>query len=86
VAHTVIFPHQPKNEWDESLAVLARLCAEHQVELLPLVMVRPRVKLTNSLPNSSKNTLNLNLTKIVVSEAGASVYSASALAAEEFPN
>lgn len=85
VAHTVIFPHQPKNEWDESLAVLARLCAEHQVELIAIgngTASRETDQLTAEL---IKKHPELKLTKIVVSEAGASVYSASALAAEEFP-
>ena len=36
VAYTAIFPHQPKNEWHESLAVLAKLCAQHHVELIAI--------------------------------------------------
>lgn len=85
VAHTVIFPHQPKNEWDESLAVLARLCAEHQVELIAIGNGTASRETDQLAAELIKKHPELKLTKIVVSEAGASVYSASALAAEEFP-
>lgn len=85
VAHTVIFPHQPKNEWDESLAVLARLCAEHQVELIAIGNGTASRETDQLVAELIKKHPELKLTKIVVSEAGASVYSASALAAEEFP-
>ena len=85
VAHTVIFPHQPKNEWDESLAVLARLCAEHQVELMAIGNGTASRETDQLVAELIKKHPELKLTKIVVSEAGASVYSASALAAEEFP-
>ena len=65
-----IYPHQPRNDWTGSLATLARLCATHKVELVAdLMRAQPQ----------------LHLTKAVVSEAGASVYSASELAAQEFP-
>jgi uncharacterized protein len=85
VAHTVVFPHQPKNEWDESLAVLARLCAEHQVELMAIGNGTASRETDQLAAELIKKHPELKLTKIVVSEAGASVYSASALAAEEFP-
>jgi len=85
VAHTVVFPHQPKNEWDESLAVLARLCAEHQVELIAIGNGTASRETDQLAAELIKKHPELKLTKIVVSEAGASVYSASALAAEEFP-
>jgi uncharacterized protein len=85
VAHSVIFPHQPKNEWDESLAVLARLCAEHQVELMAIGNGTASRETDQLAAELIKKHPELKLTKIVVSEAGASVYSASALAAEEFP-
>lgn len=85
VAHSVIFPHQPKNEWQESLAVLARLCAEHQVELIAIGNGTASRETDQLAAELIKKHPELKLTKIVVSEAGASVYSASALAAEEFP-
>lgn len=85
VAHSVIFPHQPKNEWQESLAVLARLCAEHHVELIAIGNGTASRETDQLAAELIKKHPELKLTKIVVSEAGASVYSASALAAEEFP-
>jgi len=86
VANTTIFPHEPRKDWDGSLHVLARLCAEHKVELVAIgngTASRESDKLVAEL---MKKHPELKLTKIVVSEAGASVYSASELAAREFPN
>ena len=85
VNHTVIFPHEPKKEWDQSLATLAKLCAEHQVELIAIGNGTASRETDQLAAELMKKHPELNLTKIVVSEAGASVYSASALAAEEFP-
>lgn len=85
VAHTAIFPHEPRNEWDQSIAVLARLCTEHKVDLIAIgngTASRETDKLAAEL---IKKHSDLKMTKIVVSEAGASVYSASELAAQEFP-
>jgi len=85
VNHTVIFPHEPKKEWDQSLDTLAKLCAEHQVELIAIGNGTASRETDQLAAELMKKHPELNLTKIVVSEAGASVYSASALAAEEFP-
>src|SRR6266545_1596058 len=85
VATHTIYPHVPHNKWDESLAVLARLCQVHQVELVAIgngTASRETDKLAADL---IKMFPQLNLTKIVVSEAGASVYSASAYASAELP-
>ena len=82
----VIYPHAPKNKWDESIAVLAALAKKHNVELVAIgngTASRETDKLTNEL---MKKHPELRLTSIVVSEAGASVYSASELAAKEFPD
>ncbi len=82
----VIYPHAPKNKWDESIAVLAALAKKHQVELVAIgngTASRETDKLTNEL---MKKHPELKLTSLVVSEAGASVYSASELAAKEFPD
>lgn len=82
----VIYPHAPKNKWDESIAVLAALAKKHQVELVAIgngTASRETDKLTNEL---MKKYPELKLTSLVVSEAGASVYSASELAAKEFPD
>jgi uncharacterized protein len=86
VAHTAIFPHEPRNDWDRSIATLAQLCKEHHVDLIAIgngTASRETDKLAGEL---MKKHSELNMTKIVVSEAGASVYSASELAAQEFPN
>ncbi|WPP45049.1 Tex family protein [Pseudomonas sp. AN-1] len=80
-----VYPHAPKNDWNGTLAVLARLCAKHQVELIAIgngTASRETDKLAADL---IKQLPALRLTKIMVSEAGASVYSASELAAREFP-
>jgi len=86
VDQAVIYPHAPKNKWDESIAILAALAKKHKVELVAIgngTASRETDKLTNEL---MKKYPELRLTSIVVSEAGASVYSASELAAKEFPD
>jgi uncharacterized protein len=86
VATTAIYPHVPQNKWDESLAILKNLAAEHHVELIAIgngTASRETDKLAIDLIKANPE---LNLTKIVVSEAGASVYSASAYASAELPD
>ncbi len=81
----VIYPHEPKKDWEGSLRALAQLCTKHRVELVSIgngTASRETDKLVADL--MSRHT-DLKLTRVVVSEAGASVYSASALAASEFP-
>lgn len=83
---TTIYPHQPRNDWQGSLAVLAQLVLRHQVQLIAIgngTASRETDKLAAELIRSLPQQ---GLQKIVVSEAGASVYSASALAAKEFPD
>ncbi|WP_027707595.1 Tex family protein [Zooshikella ganghwensis] len=85
VEHTTIFPHAPQNDWDRSVAILAALCQKHDVELISIgngTASRETDKLAGEL---IKKYPSLKVTKIMVSEAGASVYSASELAAKEFP-
>ncbi|WP_082824082.1 Tex family protein [Crenobacter luteus] len=80
-----IYPHEPRRDWDRSIAVLAALCAKHKVELIAIgngTASRETDKLAAEL---IKKYPEMGMTKIVVSEAGASVYSASELAAREFP-
>ncbi|ADJ43364.1 transcriptional accessory protein [Amycolatopsis mediterranei S699] len=82
----VIYPHQPANKWDQSIAELAALCARHKVELISIgngTASRETDKLAIEL---IKKHPELKLTKAIVSEAGASVYSASAFASAELPN
>jgi uncharacterized protein len=85
VATTAIFPHEPQRRWDESLAILGKLAREHRVELIAIgngTASRETDKLATELV---KLLPELKMSKIVVSEAGASVYSASAFASEELP-
>jgi protein Tex len=85
LANTAVYPHAPQNRWDESIAVLAKMCKEHQVELVSIgngTASRETDKLAGDL---MKRHPELKLKKTVVNEAGASVYSASDLAREEFP-
>ena len=85
VETTTIYPHPPRNDWDGSIAVLAALAARHKVELISIgngTASRETDKLAADL---MKRHPELSLTKLVVSEAGASVYSASETAAHEFP-
>ncbi|MBR0853993.1 Tex family protein [Bradyrhizobium liaoningense] len=82
---TAIYPHEPQRQWNESLATLGRLALKHRVELIAIgngTASRETDKLATDLV---KGLPELKMTKIVVSEAGASVYSASAFASQELP-
>ncbi|WP_121721280.1 Tex family protein [Streptomyces sp. E2N171] len=86
VATDVIHPHVPANRWDEAIAKLARLAKEHAVELIAIgngTASRETDKLAGELIAKHPE---LKLTKVMVSEAGASVYSASAFASQELPD
>ncbi|MGC0373401.1 Tex family protein [Streptomyces sp. SAI-229] len=86
VATDVIHPHVPANRWDEAIAKLARLAKEHAVELIAIgngTASRETDKLAGELIARHPE---LKLTKVMVSEAGASVYSASAFASQELPD
>lgn len=86
IEDTAIYPHQPRNQWDESLSVLAKLAKKHDVELIAIgngTASRETDKLIGDLIKLHKE---LKLDKAMVSEAGASVYSASDIAREEFPD
>ncbi|MEC5218419.1 uncharacterized protein RCH09_003388 [Actimicrobium sp. GrIS 1.19] len=81
-----IYPHQPRNDWDGSLHTLAQLAAQHKVTLIAIgngTASRETDKLAQDL---IKLRPELRMTKIVVSEAGASVYSASEFASRELPD
>src|SRR5271170_1012793 len=84
-ATATIYPHEPQRRWDESIAQLARLAREHRVELIAIgngTASRETDRLGAELIRLHPE---LALTKVVVSEAGASVYSASAFASQELP-
>lgn len=85
MATCTAYPHEPQRRWDEAIAALARLAREHRVELIAIgngTASRETDKLAADLIRLHPE---LKLAKIVVSEAGASVYSASAFASEELP-
>ncbi|KPM53918.1 transcription accessory protein [Frankia sp. R43] len=85
VATDTIYPHVPARRWDESIATLARLATEHNVDLVAIgngTASRETDKLAEDL---IRRHPDLKLTKVMVSEAGASVYSASAFASQELP-
>ena len=81
----VIYPHQPKNDWQGALSTLSRLATKHNASLISIgngTGSRETDKLAQELIKSKPE---LNLAKVVVSEAGASVYSASEYASKELP-
>ena len=81
-----IFPHEPRNEWQASIEILANLAKKHNASLVAIgngTASRETDKLVGELIADHPE---LNLTKVVVSEAGASVYSASKSAAAELPD
>ena len=84
-----IYPHEPRKDWQGSLATLARMAVQHGVELISIgngTASRETDKLAAEVIKLIASKMpERKLNKIVVSEAGASVYSASAFAASEFP-
>jgi uncharacterized protein len=85
VATSVIYPHEPQRQWNEALAILGKLAKKHNVELISIgngTASRETDKLASELV---KLLPEQKMSKIVVSEAGASVYSASAYASQELP-
>ncbi|MEO5877999.1 MAG: Tex family protein, partial [Streptosporangiaceae bacterium] len=84
VTFDTIYPHEPKRQWDASLATLAKLVRAHGVELIAIgngTASRETDKLAGELAK-----LIPGVSKVMVSEAGASVYSASAFASQELPD
>jgi len=84
--HGAIFPHQPQNQAREAKAVLRALCIKHGVELIAIGNGTASRETDRLVGELMKEHPELRIQKIVVSEAGASVYSASELAAKEFPD
>jgi len=84
--YATIFPHAPANEWHESIATLAKLAAKHHVELISIGNGTASRETDRLVADLIRTYPDLKLTKALVSEAGASVYSASELAALEFPD
>ncbi|MER6788955.1 Tex family protein [Streptomyces sp. NPDC000658] len=86
VATDVIHPHVPANRWDEAIAKLARLAAEHAVDLIAIGNGTASRETDRLAAELIAKHPELQLTKVMVSEAGASVYSASAFASQELPD
>ncbi len=83
---TTIYPHEPKKDWNGSLATLAVLAKKHGVELVSVGNGTASRETDKLVAELSSKMPELKLTRVMVSEAGASVYSASELAAKEFPD
>lgn len=86
VATDTIYPHEPRRQWEQSLQTIKQLCMKHNVELIAIgngTASRETDKLAGEVIQALGEA---KLQKIVVSEAGASVYSASEFAAKEFPD
>lgn len=84
--HGGIFPHAPRNQWDQSIEQLAKWCREYSIELIAIgngTASRETEKLVGDL---CKRYPDLKLARIVVSESGASIYSASEFASRELPD
>jgi len=95
VETSTIYPHEPRKDWDGSLHTLAKLADKHGVNLIAIgngTASRETDKLAGELiklisqPAAAKREANLVIDKVVVSEAGASVYSASEYASNEMPD
>ncbi len=80
-----IYPHAPRNQWDASIHQLSQLAKKYHVTLIGIGNGTASRETERLVSDMIKQLPQLKLSKIVVSEAGASVYSASALAAKEFP-
>lgn len=81
-----IYPHAPKKRWQESIDKLAELASQHKIELISTGNGTASRETDKLVANLVKQHPELRLSKMVISEAGASVYSASKIAAEEFPD
>ena len=85
VATNTIFPHAPQNQWDKSLRTLATLCKQYKVDLISIGNGTGSRETDKLVGDMLKANSELKAQKIMVSEAGASVYSASELASKELP-
>ncbi len=86
---TTVFPHEPRKDWEGSLHVLGKLCEKHGVNLIAIgngTASRETDKLASDLIKLMAKVSDRTIDKVVVSEAGASVYSASEFASQEMPD
>ena len=91
VETATIYPHEPRRDWQGSLHTLHQLCLKHNVQLIAIgngTASRETDKLASDLIKQLQSTTNssTSIAKVVVSESGASVYSASELASQEMPD
>ncbi len=86
LATATIYPHVPRRKWDQAIAQLARLIERHDVDLISIGNGTGSRETDELVSDLMQQHSQCPLTKIMVSEAGASVYSASELAANEFPD
>jgi protein Tex len=84
--YTTVFPFAPQNEWHQAIAEFARLAARHNVDIFSIGNGTGSRETERLVADMMKMYPDLTLAKVMVSEAGASVYSASQLAADEFPD
>ncbi|OQW89182.1 MAG: RNA-binding transcriptional accessory protein [Rhodoferax ferrireducens] len=93
---STVFPHEPRKDWDGSLHTLAKLCEKHGVNLIAIgngtasretdKLAADLIKLMSKQPLAPTDQGRVAIEKVVVSEAGASVYSASEFASQEMPD
>jgi protein Tex len=86
VETATIYPHEPRRDWAGALAALAALCMKHKVDIVSVGNGTGSRETDKLVAELMAKMPQLKLTKVMVSEAGASVYSASELAAKEFPD
>ncbi len=86
IDHATIYPFQPKKQYEQSIATLANLCKKHKVELISIGNGTASRETDKLVADLFKQHSEINAEKIMVNEAGASIYSASELASREFPN
>lgn len=86
VETSTIYPHEPRRDWQGSLAALAALCLKHKVDLVSVGNGTGSRETDKLVADLIAKMPQIKITKVTVSEAGASVYSASELAAKEFPD
>lgn len=89
VATTIVYPHQPQNHWTQAASELAALCMKHDIDLMAVgngTASRETDKLAREVADMVEEAGGKRPIPVVVSESGASVYSASELAAQEFPD
>ncbi|MCK7545245.1 RNA-binding transcriptional accessory protein [Marinobacter bryozoorum] len=81
-----IYPHAPKNQWDQSIEQLAKWCREHRIELVAIGNGTASRETEKLVADLCKRYPEFKLNRIVVSESGASIYSASEFASRELPD